>query len=250
MQIKDSVVLVTGANRGIGRAFAEEFVKAGARRVYLGVRDLKSVSALVRQDPKRLIPMQLDVTKPEQLEKAAKTARDVTVLVNNAGVLHGGSLFDTDRMENARHEMEVNYFGPLAMMRAFAPILKANGGGIIVNISSIAGVVVFPGIPTYCASKAALYFLTQSARMELREQGTHVMSVHPGPVDTDMARDFVLPKVTSAHVAKEAIKALEDGSEMLLPDPYAREMYAFWRKDPALADRKAHESFSPSIRAA
>ena len=243
MKIRDAVVLVTGASRGIGRGYAGEFLAAGAKKVYLGVRNPGSVADLAGKDPARMVPLQLDVTKAEDIRKAAQAAKDVTILVSNAGVLHGGGLLDGDRMENARHEMEVNYFGPLAMIRAFAPVLEANGGGAIVSVSSIAGLVAFPGIPTYCTSKAAVYFLAQAARMELGPRGIFVLSVHPGPVDTDMTRDFDMEKVTLGHVARETIRALEAGEEMLLPDPYAQEIYALWRKDPALAARKVGESF-------
>jgi NAD(P)-dependent dehydrogenase (short-subunit alcohol dehydrogenase family) len=110
--------------------------------------------------------------------------------------------------------------------------------------------VAFPGIPTYCTSKAAVFFLTQEARMELKAQGTHVMSIHPGPIDTDMARDFDMPKETPNHVGQEAIRALETGQELLLPDPYAKELYALFRKDPALAAKKVMETFEPATKAA
>lgn len=202
MKIKGSAALVTGASRGIGRALAEELLSAGARKVYLGVRDLNSVSDFAKQRPEAFIPLQLDVTKPHHIYKAARKAVDVSILVNNAGVVYGGSLFDPDRIEKARMEMEVNYFGPMMMMREFAPILDNNGGGAILNISSIAGLVPFPDIPTYGASKAAVYFLSEEARMELKARGTHVMSVHPGPVDTDMARDYNMPKATPPAMSR------------------------------------------------
>ncbi len=250
MKVKGSVVLVTGANRGIGKGFVEEFLSAGAKKIYLAVRDLETVEEMVKRNPDKLIPLMLDITNDDHVRKAAEIARDVTILINNAGVLYGGSLFDKSRMEYARREMETNYFGPLAMVRAFAPVLKANGGGAVLNVSSIAGLVAFPGIPTYCTSKAAVYFLTQEMRMEMRAQGTQVMSIHPGPVDTDMARDFDMPKVTPNHVAQETIRALESGENILLPDPYARELYALLLKDPALAEKKVMDSFEPSTQAA
>jgi short-subunit dehydrogenase len=131
----------------------------------------------------------------------------------------------------------------MAMLRAFAPVLKANGGGVLANVSSIAGLVSFPGIATYSASKAALHFLTMAARMELAGQKTQVLGIHPGPIDTDMARDFDIPRETPSNVAKEIIRALETGEELLFPDAYAKEMYALLRKDPKLAVRKIQDSF-------
>ncbi len=242
MKVRDSIVLITGANRGIGKAFAEEFLKAGAKKIYLGVRHLKSVSDFAATDS-RYVPLELDVTNPEHIQAAAKKAKDVTILINNAGVLHGGRLQDSDCLNNARHEMEVNYFGPLAMIQAFTPVLAKNGGGMIANMSSIAGLVAFPGIPTYCTSKAATHFLTLESRMELAPWNINVLGIYPGPVDTDMARPFDMPKVTPNHVAKEAIKAIEAEEDMLLPDPYSKEIYALHLKDPKLAAQKVQEGF-------
>lgn len=238
VKIKGSVVLVTGANRGIGKAYAEEFLKAGAAKVYLGVRDLNSMKEFAAAHPGKLVPVLLDVTNEDHIRKAAETAKDVTILVNNAGVLYGGALLDGNLVENARHEMEVNYFGPMAMTRAFANILKSCGGGAIVNVSSIAGFVAFPGLPTYCPSKAALHYLTIATRAELSAQGTHVLGVYPGPIDTDMARGFDMAKASPNSVAVETIRALETGEKTLMPDAYAQELYALWRKGPKFAMQK------------
>lgn len=226
MKVRDSVVLITGANRGIGRAFAEEFLKSGAKKIYLGVRQPETVASFVSHDPKRLIPLHLDVTDSKDIYMAASKARDVNILINNAGVLYDGNLLDDERMAEARHEMDVNYFGPLAMIRAFAPVLKMNGGGAVINISSIAGLVAMPGIPTYSTSKAALHFLTLEARMELSSQNTSVIGVYPGPVDTDMARSFKLLQIKPDQVARETIRGLESGETHIFPDPLLKDIYA------------------------
>lgn len=232
MKIQDSIILVTGANRGIGKAYVEEFLKAGAKKIYMGVRNLGSVADLMAEHPGRLVALPLDVTKAEDIRNAAETAKDITILVNNAGALSGGGLTGDQDMENARLEMEVNYFGLLSLMQVFAPVLKANGGGQIVNLSSIAGLVSFPGLPTYSASKAAVHFITQSARTILAAQGTKVLGVYPGPIDTDMAKDIDLPKDTPQHVAERTVKAIEEGAEDLLPDSFAEDMYEQYLTDP------------------
>ena len=146
MDIQNSVVFITGANRGIGKTYVETFLAEGAAKIYLGVRDPASVADFVATDPDKLIPIQLDVTKPEQVKAAAAAAQDTTILVNNAGVLGLGNILDDDSTERARFEMEVNYFGVLDMNRAFAPILKENGGGALVTVASIASHVAFPGL--------------------------------------------------------------------------------------------------------
>lgn len=226
MKIKNSIVLVTGANRGIGKAFVEELLVAGAKKVYLGVRDPSNIAEFVKINPRKRVPLLLDVTDSEHIKNAAHNARDVTILINNAGVLHGGCLQDKMRMDQAHHEMGVNYFGTLSMIRAFAPILKANGGGAIINIASIAGLVPMQHMPTYSASKAAIHFLTMEARMELARQGTFVVGVYPGPVDTDMAKTYGQSKIKPSRVAQETICGFEEGETQIFPDPFLKNIYA------------------------
>ncbi|MGL4619461.1 MAG: SDR family NAD(P)-dependent oxidoreductase, partial [Chroococcidiopsis sp.] len=172
MKIQESVVLVTGANRGIGAAYVEALINAGARRVYAAARSLDSLKDVVAIAPDRIIPIALDVTNLDQVKAAAQTAQDVTILINNAGVLGTGGLFTATSVETAQWEMNTNYFGTLSMTRAFAPILKQNGGGAMVNMLSIVSVVNAPVFGSYSASKAALYSLTQDVRAELAAQGT------------------------------------------------------------------------------
>jgi 2-keto-3-deoxy-L-rhamnonate aldolase RhmA/NAD(P)-dependent dehydrogenase (short-subunit alcohol dehydrogenase family) len=220
--LKGAVALVSGTNRGIGPATVKALLAAGATKIYCGARDTKSIAKLVATSPKKLIAIELDVTKPEQVAKAARTCSDVTLLVNNAGVNFNTPLIGHDGIENARREMEVNYFGTLAMCRAFAPVLKkakADGskGGAIVNMLSILAHVNLPLMGSLCASKAALLSLTQALRAELAAQGTHVMAVLPGAVDTDMTAGLTIPKMKPAEVADAIVHGLEYGLEEVYP---------------------------------
>ncbi len=208
MQIKGSIALVTGANRGIGRAFVEELLAAGASKVYAGARDTGSLSEVVETGGGRVVPVAIDVTRPETVEAAAAAHRDVALLINNAGVARYESILRAPDDASARGEMETNYFGTFNTIRAFAPVLAANGGGAIVNLSSIAGQVNFPVLGSYSASKAAVHSLTQGVRAELAAQGTLVVGVYPGPIDTDMAAGIDMQKASPRDTARRVLEAL------------------------------------------
>jgi short-subunit dehydrogenase len=201
-------------------------VQAGVRRIYATARKIEALTDIVALAPDRIIPLALDVTDPEQILSAAHTATDVTLLINNAGVLSAGGLFAPNSVENAQWEMNTNYFGTLKMVRAFAPILKANGGGTIVNMLSIASVVNVPVFSSYSASKAALQSLTQDIRAELAQQGTLVIGVFPGPVDTDMSEGVPMDKVAPSEIAKACLQAIEQKIEDVYPDPVAQNVFA------------------------
>jgi len=216
MKIKDSVALVTGANRGLGLAFTKALLAGGARKVYAAARDLASVKQPGVQ------PVRLDVTQPEQVEAAAREFGDVNLLINNAGIIRGTGFLTPDGLDATRAEFETNFFGPLLTARAFAPILARNGGGAIVNVLSVLSWVSLSTSSSYSASKAAAWSLSNGLRNELRGQGTEVLSLHVGFMDTDMVRDVTGPKVQPDDVVKQVLAALEEGKSEILADDVSR----------------------------
>ena len=225
-QIQSAIALVTGANRGIGRAFVEALEQAGAKKIYATARNIESLQEIVAINPNRIIPLSLDVTNKAQIEAVAKQAVDVNLLINNAGVTTYDGIFSDRSVTNAQLEMEVNYFGTLNMIRAFAPILKQNGGGAIANLCSLASYVNVPVSATYSASKAALHSLTQGTRAELAKQGTLVIGIYPGPIDTRMAAALTLDKAPVSQVAAALITGIEQGIEDIYPDAMSSNMLA------------------------
>lgn len=213
MQLANAVVLVTGANRGIGAEFVAQLKERGAAKIYAASRDGSNVEGVV--------PIRLDVTDAAQVRAAAEAAGDVQVLINNAGISTGTSVVSGD-IADIRREMDTNFFGPLLMTQAFAPILKANGGGAIVNVVSALSWFTVPGAGAYAASKAAAWSLTDSARLELAGQGTQVIGVHMGLVDTDMAAASQAPKISPMAVAAAALDAIESGLDEVLADDWAK----------------------------
>ncbi|MBK1876667.1 SDR family oxidoreductase [Pelagicoccus mobilis] len=219
-KIENQVAFVTGSNRGIGRAIVETLLARGASKVYAAARDIGKLGELKDKHGDRLIPVQLDVTNPQQIAEAGEVAQDATILINNAGYFANTSLPDGD-LETIRAEFEINYFGPLQLTQTFAPILKNQNGGTIVNISSVAGLSNFPAFPTYSDSKAAVHSLTSATRLLLSAQGTQVIGVYPGPVDTDMAKDVDMPKATPESVAIQILDGIEQGTDEVFPDEFA-----------------------------
>lgn len=220
MQLKNAVVFITGANRGLGRAFAEAALAAGAAKVYAAARDPGSV------DLPGVVPVALDVTDPAQVAAAAAQCGDVTLLVNNAGIAQRVGALEADALEAARRQFDTNVFGLWALTQAFAPVLKANGGGAVLNVLSVLSWVTLPGTAPYSASKAAAWALSNGLRGELKAQGTQVTSLHVGYMDTDMTRGLDAPKAAPADVARLALQGVEAGAVEVLADELSRQVKA------------------------
>ena len=220
MKIRDSVAFVTGANRGLGLAFAQQLLAAGAKKVYAAARNPEQIAI------NGVHRVRLDVTKPEKIAAVARGCTDVNLLINNAGINFWSGFMTPNAVEEARTEMETNYFGPLLLRRAFAPVLAQNGGGAIVNILSILSWISVPNGGGYSASKSAAWSLTNWLRTGLRGQGTQVVGVHAGPIDTDMAKDLTLPKVTAEDVVRQTLSAIEAGRDEVITDEMTRQVKA------------------------
>jgi NAD(P)-dependent dehydrogenase (short-subunit alcohol dehydrogenase family) len=217
VRIEDSRVLVTGAGRGLGQVLSRMLVERGAAVVYGGARDPASVTT------HGVTPVALDITSDPDVEAAVARCADVSVLINNAGIMRGTAQLEAPTMDSARDEMETNYFGMLRMCRAFAPTLGANGGGALVNILSIVSWFANPTNSTYCATKSAQWSLTNAARIELRRQGTMVTGVFVGVIDTEMGAFFAdLPKISAESVARQVLDGVEAGAEEVLCDDRTR----------------------------
>ncbi|GIH47161.1 Short-chain dehydrogenase [Microbispora rosea] len=215
MKIEGSVALVTGANRGLGRCFAAALLDRGAATVYAAARRPETV------DLPGVVPLALDITDPASVRAAAERARDVNLLINNAGISTGSSAL-AGTLDDIRLEMETHYFGTLAMAREFAPVLGRNGGGAILNVLSVLSWFTAPRVAAYSAAKAAALQLTNSLRLELKEQGTLVTALHVGYMDTDMAAHADGPKADPAEVAAQALRGIEQGSFEVVADDTSR----------------------------
>jgi NAD(P)-dependent dehydrogenase (short-subunit alcohol dehydrogenase family) len=219
MKIQDAVVLVTGANRGIGLAFAREALARGARKVYAAARNPASVTL------PGVVPVRLDVTLPEEAAALAKELSDVTVVVNNAGILEVGSPLDGDGLASLRRHLETNLFGVLNVSQAFAPALVAHQGGLI-NVVSVGSWLAHPAVGNYATSKAAVWGLTNNLRLLLEPRGVTVSALHMSYVDTDMTKTMDVPKATPESVVRAAFDGLEAGQREVLVDEFSKALKA------------------------
>ena len=232
MDIKDSVVLVTGANRGIGEAFVRAVLAAGAARVYAAARDPASAQHLVDEAFDRLVAITLDVTRPDQIDCAAAACQDVSILVNNAGYFANQTLLRAPDLSAAREEMEINYFGPLALCRAFAPILARHPQSAIANVLSAGGLIATPVMGGYSPSKFAGRAMSACLRAELAPQNTSVTALMVGSVDTRMASHVQGFKEAPATIAAAGLKAIRRGADEVDTDLMALEVRAHLARDP------------------
>ena len=216
MKLENATVLITGANRGLGLAFAREVLARGARKVYAAARKPESVTLA------GVVPLKLDVTSPADIAAAAAAAGDVTLIINNAGIANFGGFLAADSVASSQAMLETNYFGPMRLGQAFAPILKANGGGAILNVLSVASWISSPLLGAYAATKAAAWSMTNGMRLELEEQGTQVLGLHAGFIDTDMTQGIEMPKSTPEAIVKAALDGLEAGAREVLSDDISR----------------------------
>jgi NAD(P)-dependent dehydrogenase (short-subunit alcohol dehydrogenase family) len=230
MKIQNATALVTGANRGIGYAFVNALLQAGAKKVYATARDINSLNEVTALDASRVIPLQLDVTDQNLINALAVKAPDVNLLINNAGVLAFGSILDVPT-ETIASQFETNFYGTLNMARAFVPVIEKNNGGAIVNVLTVVALASMPGLAAYNASKAAAWSMTQSLRASIAEKRITVHAVFPGPVDTDMAAEIQFDKTSPADVAAAVLAGIEACEEDIFPDPMSTQVYAAWRQD-------------------
>lgn len=220
------IVLITGANRGIGLAYAKAFLDAGVAKLYTTARKPDDLKELVEANGGTVVPLALDLQDESTIAAAAAAAADVQIVVNNGGVLTQGDYASDDALKNLDFEIDVNVKGLIRMAQAFAPILKANGGGALVQLNSVASLRNFASFTTYCASKAASYSITQGLHDQLAEQGTDVVSVHPGPIGTDMGDEAGFEDAPPPSVVADAtIAALKAGEFHCFPDEMAKQ---FW----------------------
>jgi NAD(P)-dependent dehydrogenase (short-subunit alcohol dehydrogenase family) len=229
MNIENSIALVTGANRGLGKAYTDVLLAAGAAKVYAGARDPASIAIT----DERLVPIKLDVTQDADVNAAAMACSDVNLLINNAGIMLASPMLAGGSDAALRAEMDVNVFGVLRMVRAFAPVLARNGGGAIANMLSVVSWFVYPFNATYCASKHAALALTEGVRMQLRAQGTQVVAVYAGFIDTDMAAGVDRQKTPPLQVAERTLAGIRDGLNDVHADERSEAIWQAVRTDPA-----------------
>jgi NAD(P)-dependent dehydrogenase (short-subunit alcohol dehydrogenase family) len=228
MQLENATVFITGANRGLGRVFAQAALARGARKVYAAARQPASITL------PGVVPVKLDVTSEHDVRAAAELAADATLVVNNAGIAMFGSFTAADAEQQLRRHLETNLFGTLRIAQAFAPGLARHGGGALLNVASVASWISGPLLGNYAVSKAAVWSLSNALRHDLQAQGTQVLTLHMGFVDTDLADGIDQPKSTPEAIVARAYDALEAGASEVLADELTQRVKAGLSAEPAV----------------
>lgn len=234
MKLENKTILVTGSNRGIGKALVAALLKHPVKKIYAAARKTEDIPAF---GDSRVVPLKLDITDLDLVQQAVGLAQDVDVLINNAGVAAFSSVV-TGESDALKHDLEVNYLGTLNVVRAFAPVLEKKGGGAIANVISVLGLSSMSAVGGYSASKAALFSATQAMRAELKAKGIFVHGIFPGPIDTDMSRDFDMPKASTQETAENIVKGILADQEDIFPDPMSAQVGELWAKDPKALERQ------------
>lgn len=229
--VTGKTALVTGANRGIGLAIVHQLITSGVDKVYLAVRQTASVQPLIAQYADKVVVVEMDLTNASSINRAAHIAEDVELVINNAGILINATALDSEAISTLETQININVIGLMRVAQAFAPVLAKNGGGALVQLNSVASLRAFPDFATYAASKAASYSITQSLRAQLAPQGTLVLSVHPGPIATDMANEAGLADIADPPevVAEGIVGALKRGDFHLFPDTMAQSLWEHYQ---------------------
>ena len=248
MKIEGCTAIVTGGNRGIGEGFVDELLAQGARRVYVAARSLADAETAAARDP-RLVGIALDVTREGQVAAAAARCTDVDLVVNNAGAFKMTTLLTAADLSSVREEIDTNYIGMVSMVRAFAPVLKANGGGCVVNVLSAGGIVAVPNMGGYSPSKFAARAASTCLRAELAHQGTHVAALIVGSVDTRMAAHVTWQaKVSPRDIGKAGLVAVRHRIDEHDTDAHAISVRAFLARDPHGLAQSMAKSLDPQSR--
>ena len=232
IDITNKTALVTGANRGIGKALVEELIARGAAKVWLGVRKVESASALVEQYGDKVEAVQLDVTNTDSIAALPEALQSVELLFNNAGVLDTIPVEHADAESSLKFNLEVNLYGVVRLTNHLLPSLKSKAQGAIVTVGSVVSLANMPLIGTYSVSKAAVHSAIQGYRAHLADSPILVSGVYPGPIDTDMAKEFEMDKASPQTVAKSVLDGIEAGQESILPDPFAQELGGLYQSNP------------------
>lgn len=229
--VMGKTALVTGANRGIGLAIVHQLIASGVDKIYLAVRETASVQPLIAQYADKVVVVEMDLANATSINRAAHIAEDVELVINNAGILINATALDSEAISALETQMNINVIGFMRVAQAFAPVLAKNGGGALVQLNSVASLRAFPDFATYAASKAASYSITQALRGQLASQGTLVLSVHPGPIATDMAHEAGLADIADPPevVAEGIVGALKRGDFHLFPDSMAQSLWEHYQ---------------------